>query len=127
MLYVLDFALSFHLDRALPTLLRHKAIWHISGRLCLDLNFSVSHFYDVRLDCFSSLCFSFCSVVWETPSNHWYNHHLSIQPSQSRKENCLFQLGFLDPGVCQNNLSPSLQCPISQLTDKAQMFLTSQF
>ena len=129
--YVLFFwfsVMSFLLDKALAASLCHITLWHTSGRLYLDLNFSGSLPYDVRWDCFSSPCFSFCSVVWETPSNHQYNHHLFIQPSQSRKESCLFQLGFLDPGACRNNLSPpSPQCPICQLTDKAQMFLTCLF
>lgn len=95
--------------------------------LCLDLNFCGSLPCDVRWDCFPSQCFSFCSVVWETPSNHQQNLPLCSQPSQSRKENCLFQLGFLNRGVCQDNLSASLQCPICQLTDKAQRFLARQF
>lgn len=119
--------MSFHLDKGLATWLCHITIWHTSGRLYLDLNFSGSLPYDVRWYCFSSPCFSFCSVVWETPSNHQYNHPLFIQPSQIRKKSCLFQLGFLGLGVCQNNLSLSLQCPICQLTDKAQTFLTRQF
>lgn len=94
-----------------------------SGRPYHDLNFHGSLSSVVRWDCFSSLCFSFCSVVWETPSNQ-YNHHLRIQPSQERE---LFISAGLMSDACRNNLSPSLWCPICQLTDKAQMSLTCQF
>lgn len=71
---------------------------------------------------FSSLCFSFCSVVWETPSNHQYNHHLFIQPSQSRRDNRFFQLGFLDLSVCLNNLSQICNAQFISLLIKRKCF-----
>lgn len=75
----------------------------------------------------SSLCFSFCSAVWETPSNHQYNHHLFIQPSQSRRDNCLFQLGFLDPAVCLNNLSQICNAQFISLLIKCKCFSLASF
>lgn len=44
-----------------------------------------------------------------------------------RKGSCLFQPGFLDQLHVRIIYPLSLQCPICQLTDKAQMFLTCQF
>lgn len=96
-------------------------------------NLSSSLSYDVSWDCcfffflLSSLCFSFCSVVWETPSNHQYNHHLFIQPSQSRRDNCLFQLGFLDPAVCLNNLSQICNAQFISLLIKCKCFSLASF
>lgn len=120
--------MSFYLERERTIWFCHITIWHTSGRLYHDLNFSGSLSSDVRWDCFSSLCFSFCSVAWETPSNQ-YNHHLLIQLLQEReaKRTVYFSWAFcIQPHVSVISL-PSLRCPICQFTDKAQMFLTCLF
>lgn len=123
----------FHLDKSLATCICHITIWHTPARLYLALNLSSSLSYDVSWDCFfssfllSSLCFSFCSAVWETPSNHQYNHHLFVQPSQSRRDNCLFQLGFLDPAVCLNNLSQICNAQFISLLIKCKCFSLASF
>lgn len=127
------FIVLFHLDKSLATCICHITIWHTPARLYLALNLSSSLSYDVSWDCFfssfllSSLCFSFCSAVWETPSNHQYNHHLFVQPSQSRRDNCLFQLGFLDPAVCLNNLSQICNAQFISLLIKWKCFSLASF
>lgn len=119
--------MSFHLDKTLVAWLCHITIWHTPGRLYLDLNFSGSLPYDVRWDCFSSRVF--LSALWfgRPPLTISVTTISSSSHHRAGKRAVYFSWAFWTQAHVGIIYPLSPQCPICQLTDKAQMFLTCQF